>query len=431
VSTNSAADTSATPPQPMSMGAVLRIRMMRRLWFAQMISVFGDFLALFAVIGVLTFHVHATPAQVTGIQIAALLPVAILGVIAGVFVDRWPLKATMVGSDLARAALVLLLLWATELWQFYAVLAAISVVSSFFGPAQGVAIRFAVPAHGLRSANTLMQQVLFGMRIIGPALAAAIVASFGAITCYIVDSISFVGSAVLIASVAFLKPAAAPSSIGAAPSQAHPLARIWTDMQQGIGFIVHHAALLFVVLAMAAGMFVIGCFGPLIAVYVRDNLHASTQTFGLASALIGIGMFAGMNVITTWGKNLRNTTLVFSGLSGIAAGLTVLAILTHIWSTLLGNFVIGFAVAGIIVPSQTMIQQETPPALMGRVGSTFMSLIFGAQVSGLVLSGLLAGAVGVRTVFAVCALLLAIFIAVGRIWMEPKSAAKPAGVPTH
>ena len=73
--------------------------------------------------------------------------------IAGVFVDRWPLKATLVASDLTRCGLVLLLLFAHGMWSFYLILAGISVVSSFFGPAQGVAIRSVVPLEGLRSAN--------------------------------------------------------------------------------------------------------------------------------------------------------------------------------------------------------------------------------------------------------------------------------------
>jgi len=72
------------------------------------------------------------------------------------------------------------------------------------------------------------------------------------------------------------------------------------------------------------------------------------------------------------------------------------------------------------VPAQTLIQQETPPPLMGRVGSTVMSFIFGAQILGLIASSLLAGRIGVRHVFAVCAALLLILIVVGRLWMEPK-----------
>jgi MFS family permease len=407
-------------PAPLSMGDVMRIPMMRRLWYAQTISVFGDFLALFAVISILTFKLHATAQQVTGVQIAYMLPIAILGILAGVFVDRWPLKPTMVLSDSIRAVLCLLLLAAHQIWHFYAILAAISVVSSFFSPAQGVAIRSAVPLHGLRSANALIQQVMFGMRIIGPAIAAFMVAYLGAASCYVLDSVSFVASACLIASVALVRTAPKPEAHAAENTSA--IGKIWLDMKQGISFIVHHAALLFVILAMAAGMFVIGCFGPLIAIYVRDSLHASTKMFGIVSPMIGLGMLLGINGLNTFGKKLSNTLLVYSGLCGIAIGLVILTLLPHVWSTLVGNFIIGMAVAGIIVPAQTLFQQATPPELMGRVGSTFMSIVFAAQISGLVLSGILTQHIGVRQVFALCAVMLVILIAVGKLWMEPKKA---------
>jgi MFS family permease len=328
----------------------------------------------------------------------------------------------MVSSDSIRAALCLLLLAATQIWHFYAILAAISIVSSFFSPAQGVAIRSAVPLHGLRSANALMQQVMFGMRIIGPAIAAFMVAYLGASSCYILDSVSFVGSACLIASVVFLKSEKAAPKPAAAGENTSAIGKIWLDMKQGISFIFHHAALFFVILAMAAGMFVIGCFGPLIAIYVRDSLHASTKMFGIVSPMIGLGMLLGVNGLNTLGKKLSNTLLVYSGLCGIAVGLVILTLLPHIWSTLVGNFIIGIAVAAIIVPAQTLFQQATPPELLGRVGSTFMSIIFAAQISGLVLSGVLTQYMGVRRVFALCAVMLVVLIAVGKLWMEPKPA---------
>ena len=170
-------------------------------------------------------------------------------------------------------------------------------------------------------------------------------------------------------------------------------------------------------------MFVLGCFGPLIAVYVRDSVHGSTRVFGFASALIGLGMFAGINLLTVAGKRIPNNVLVYSGLGGIAGGLVIMSMLPAMWSTLLATLIIGFAVSGIVIPAQTMIQGETPPALLGRVGSTVMSVVFTAQIGGLVLSGVLANAVGVRRVFGVCAVLLAVLIAVGRLWMEPRGVA--------
>jgi MFS family permease len=417
-------------PEPMSMGAVLRVVTMRRLWYAQIVSVFGDFLALFAVITVITFQLHATPEQITGLNIAYLLPIALLGVISGVFVDRWPVKVTLVGSDFTRAGLCVLLFFVHSLWEFYAVMASISVVSSFFGPAQGVAIRSAVPMHGLRSANALMQQVMFIMRIIGGPIAITIVHIFGARVCYGVDAASFIASGSLIASLALIIPTA---KLKATPGDAKPsgVGSILTDMKMGAGFILHHAALLFVIVALAAGMFVMGCFGPLIAVYVRDTLHASSTTFAVTSAAIGIGLLVGVNVLNAFAKHIANTTQVYLGLGGIALGtallaaapyaaLTVMYVGVPIAITVFGCFLIGFACAGIIVPSQTLIQMETPGELMGRVGSTTMSAIFSAQIAGLLLSGVLAQQTSVRSVFGICTVMLAVLMVAGKLWMEPK-----------
>jgi DHA3 family macrolide efflux protein-like MFS transporter len=446
-------------PEPMSMGAVLRVVTMRRLWYAQIVSTFGDFLALFAVITIMTFTLRATPQQVTGLNISYLLPIALLGVISGVFVDRWPIKVTLVSSDFIRAALCLLLLLVHNIYGFYAVMASISVFSSFFGPAQGVAIRSAVPMHGLRSANALMQQVLFIMRIIGGPIAITLVNLFGAHSCYLIDAASFVASGSLIASLALAapkKPAGVGAEAGAAARVKEPqrnqlgaIRRILADMKQGAGFILHHAALLFVIVALAAGMFVLGCFGPLIAIYVRDTLHATTRTFAVASAMIGVGLLLGVNALNAFAKRIANTTQVYLGLGGMAVGTGVLAAAPYFAYTfrtpamqhlglkvhypslpgllaIAACFAIGFSVAGIIVPSQTLIQEETPHELMGRVGSTVMSAVFSAQILGLVLSGVLAEQTSVRSVFTICTVMLFALMVAGKLWMEPKHPAVAA-----
>src|SRR5437764_15113454 len=140
---------AAAPPVLLSFGDVLRITVMRRVFYAQVVSLFGDFLALFAVIAVVSFRLHGTAAQLTGLQIAYMLPIVFVGPIAGVFVDRWPLKPTLISSDLMRAVIALLLIPSTAVWHVYVVLAALSCVSAFFGPAQQVTIRSHVPVVGL------------------------------------------------------------------------------------------------------------------------------------------------------------------------------------------------------------------------------------------------------------------------------------------
>src|SRR6267142_6103171 len=111
--------TATGPPVPMTFRDVLRIDVLRRVWYAQVVSLFGDFLALFAVIAVVSFRMHGTATQLTGLQIAYMLPIVFVGPIAGVFVDRWPLKPTLIASDLVRACLALLLIPSTEVWHVY------------------------------------------------------------------------------------------------------------------------------------------------------------------------------------------------------------------------------------------------------------------------------------------------------------------------
>ena len=75
----------------------------RKVWLAQLVSIFGDFLALFGVIAAITFRLHGSPADVVLVTIAYAAPAALISPLAGVLVDRWPIKRVMIASDLLRA----------------------------------------------------------------------------------------------------------------------------------------------------------------------------------------------------------------------------------------------------------------------------------------------------------------------------------------
>ncbi len=408
----------STAAAPLGFKEVLRINVMRRVWYAQVVSVFGDFLALFAVISVVSFRMNGTPAQITWVQIAYLLPIALLGPVSGVFVDRWPLKATLVTSDLVRAGLAVLLMVSTSLWQVYLVLMAISGVSSVFVPAQTVTIRNHVPHEGLLSANSLMQMAFMGMRIIGPATAGALVAAFGPNICYSVDVASFLASASLISTVVIRRAILAPQAgVGAERGR---VAKLLHEMAEGGRFILGHASISFVVVAMAAGLFVVGCFGPLIAIFVRDFLHGSEATFGLVSAMVGTGWIAGMPVLKALGRRFQSATMVLMGLVGVGLSALLLGAVPYVLVTVAATFMIGMSVSAVIVPAQTLLQQETPSELIGRASSTANSIVFLGQVLGLVASGVLANLFGVRLVFALCAALSVVLAGLGRAFMHAR-----------
>src|SRR2546430_3123577 len=286
-----------------------------------------------------------------------MLPLVFMGPIAGVFVDRWPLKPTLIASDLIRAVLALLLIYSASIWNVYVVLAALSCVSAFFGPAQTVTIRTHVPAEGLISANALMQIAFMGSRIVGPAAAGMLVGQFGPNVCYSFDVLSFLVSASLIGSVIIRRPASMKAPTESSSNRIHA---IWIDMREGMSFVVHHGPILFVVMAMAAGLFTIGCFGPLIAIFVRDTLHGSARLFGFVSAMVGVGLLIGTQVIRKIAVRFTDDVLVLSGLAGIGAGVFLLGAVPHRVATLIPAVAIGLAFAAIMVPAPTLPPPQTP-----------------------------------------------------------------------
>ncbi len=390
----------------LSMKEVLVIQQFRRLWLGQMVSIFGDFVALFAVTNVITFRLHGTPDDVTGIMVAYLVPFALIGPIAGVFVDRWNPRVTMIVSDLTRGALIIALAFATNLWQIYAILFAISTVSSFFMPAQSVTVPLLVGREGLMAASSLMQQTMQFVRIFSPAAASALVGWMGEASCYYADSLTFFISAAILMTLAYHRPVVpSPRGVGA----------VVKDLGEGMKFIFTHPTYSFVILSMTAGMFAMACFGALVSVFVRDVLHGGTYLYGAIGSLIGVGSILGALLGQKAAKGRAPASMVSIGLGGVGLAILVISALRTPAATLAGSFAIGLSVSLIMVAATALLQGETPPEMRGRVSSSSMSLITLAQGVAMVFAGGWATRYGIVNLFyASAAMLLAVTI--GGVW---------------
>lgn len=389
----------------------------RTLWLAQFVSIFGDFLALFGVISLITFRLHGNAVQVTAVTIAYVLPLAVIGPIAGVFVDHWNVKRVMVASDLTRGVLILPLVFVTDVTQICIIFAIISTVSSFFAPAQSVTIRTIVPHEGLLAANAMITQAFYLVRLLSPFVAGALIAWLGEKLCFYLDTASFVFSAGMISSLAILRPRIKAEKT---------LASLSEDFLAGNRFIFTHSGLSFVFLAMGVAMFVLSSFSPLISIYIRDSLSAGPFIFGLISSMVGIGLIAGAQVLGRMHHKTTRTNVVLGGLFLLGIGAALLGAFRNIPMAAASTFIMGFAISFVLIPAQTLSQQETPPALMGRVSSTFMSLISFAQVLGLLLSGYLAERLGIRPLFLACAGALVLISGAAYLFMRQRGESPPA-----
>jgi DHA3 family macrolide efflux protein-like MFS transporter len=404
----STSQSQPTAPQ----GSIFALPEFRTIWFAQFVSIFGDFVALFAIISLITFRWHGNPLQVTAITIAYVLPLAIIGPPAGVLVDHWNVKRVMIASDLTRAALALLLVWVGSVRQIAVVLFAISVMSSAFMPAQSISIRTLVPRERLLQANAMLSQAFYLIRIASPVVAGALVAWLSERACFYIDAVSFLFSAVMISRLAIHRPPREDAD--------KTLKGLSRDFAEGNRFIFTHPGLSFVFLAMAVAMFVLSSFSPLISIFVRDQLHAGSFMFGVVSAMVGVGLIVGTMMITRISGGKPKAGVVLIGLFSLAVATAVLAGSRVAGFAALSTFLMGFSIAMVLIPAQTMSQQETSPNMVGRVSSTFMSMISIAQVLGLLLSGSLAQRLGMQRLFACCAGALVVIALAGWLWLRSR-----------
>jgi MFS transporter, DHA3 family, macrolide efflux protein len=385
----------------------LAIPAFRKLWLATLVSIFGDFLALYAIFSEMTFRMHASARAITLVTVFFLLPLAFVGPMAGVFVDRWHPRRTMVTSDFARAILCLGLVFARAPWHIYAVFLALSTFSSFFTPARSVAIPQILPLNGLMSANALIQQTVQILQMGSPLVAGALAGWAGPSSCYYLDSASFVFSGLMIATIVI------PPRPAHANREVKPILR---DLASGMRFIVGHPVIGFVILSIAAGTFAISAFGSLIAVYVRDVLHANSVLFGALGSSIGAGMLAGGFAVTPLARRMHQKAhLITAGILLCGVSIAAIAWIHNSPAALAGCVGIGVGASLLTIAATTLLQGQVPVEMRGRVSSSSMSLISISQGVALLFAGDLASRFGIAAVFYGSAALLLIIAIAGTV----------------
>jgi MFS family permease len=175
----------------------------RRLWYGQVVSQLGDWfdsIALYALLLRLTGSGQA----VGLLLVAQFLPSTIMGLWAGVLIDRLPRRLVMIVSDLGRALLVLLFLLvhdSSQIWIIYVVTVLKVMLSSFFEPARNAIIPSVTTREELVAANAIGGATWSAMLAIGAALGGLVAGTLGPSAAFIIDSISFLLSALVISSI--------------------------------------------------------------------------------------------------------------------------------------------------------------------------------------------------------------------------------------
>jgi MFS family permease len=374
-----------------------------RLWVGHTISVFGDFIfdttLVLWIAAVVARGQTWAPLAVSGIFLATTLPMLLIGPVAGVFVDRWSKRGTMLTMDVLRALLVGLLILTSGVvalpllpggrlpvfWQLgviYAVVFLLNALSQFFRPASLALTGDLVPEEMQARAVGLSQTSMSIATILGPTLAAPLFVAFGPEWALGANALSFLASYVFIRSVA-APPAARSVASGARPS-------FWKEFGLGLRYFFRSRVLVVLTFAATIVMLGGGAFNALDYFFVTGNLHASTNLYGVMSGVMGVGLIVGSVVASAFAQRIGLTRVVWLSLLAIAVVITAYARLSDFWvaAALIG--VVGIFQAALNVAVGPLVLQSAPREMIGRVSSILNPSITIAMLAGAALSGYLA-----------------------------------------
>ena len=369
--------------------ALRRNRDFISLWGAQAVSNLGDWvytMAVFASLGD-----KGTPQVFASLLLAEVAPSAVTGALGGPLIDRLPRRAVMVAADLVRAAAVLtLFLGKPSLVHLYVVAGLLGVMRGLSQPALQASLPNVVRPDELVAANSLVSGTFHSAVMIGPMIGGLLVAHVGVEPAFVVNGVSFLVSAVLVARVCL--PPLPTRDVKWRPVQ---------ELREGLSYSMRTPLVRGLMLVIGLVMIGAAIKSPTEPAFVFARLHGNAQTLGLVTGMWGVGMVLGTLLAPAAVRAWKREHLLTFGI--VVVGGCLLATSRAVSAAPVVMLYL-FAGAGNglgTVCYETLLQERTPDALRGRVLAACDAVLDFALLGGYVLTGLLNPGFGPRAMFAV------------------------------
>lgn len=406
--TTTAAQTKTSPM------AVFRRRNFTLLWIADFISTSGSALTYLAA-GILVFRLTGSAASVGLMLMATAVPSLLIGLVAGVFVDRYDRKSIMFVADLTRGGLVLLIPFLAEqniIW-LYVIVFLTSTLDKFFAPAHESILPEMAPDEELAAANSFIAISTFGSTAIGFA-ASGIIASLADIKwAFYLDALTFIASAlfILFMTVPKLK-----------VNEETNISNVVSNLKEGGRFLWDTPILRS---SFFIGIFVFISFGMwnvLLLPFAIRALGADEFVYGIQEALTSVGFVVGSFIMASLADRLREGQWYSLGIIGMGAIGIIYSQSASIPFAIALVMVSGFLNALMAIGRRLMFQRNTTREIRGRVASSYIVAGDILVIVGMGLAGL-ADVLDVRVVLLASSLIL---IAAGGISLFLPGLGQPA-----
>lgn len=392
------------------------------IWTAGLVSDTGDWLLMIA-LPLFAFSATGSALGASAVFLAELIPMLLAGTFLGVLVDRWDPRRTMIVVALIQGVALLPLLAASpdRMGIVYAVAAVQACLGAMLNPARQSMVPRLLQPDELGRGNALLAIADNLARLVGSPLGGLAFAVGGLPGVVIVDAVSFLVTALL---VAFTRPLPPVVAVGAesAPAVERRLLREWVE---GIATVVRSRELRTIAVIAVLGSIAQGVFLVLFIVYVTQDLGANDTEVGLLRGVQAIGGVLG-GLLT--GMLIRRFSprwligvgyLVFGALSLLTWNLA--PVTTAVW-VYAGLFIaMGLPAVATATGEITLVQTVTPRATLGRVIAAVTTLSGAAQGVGLLVAGLIAESVGTvrvldaqASLYLLCGVLALVFLGVAK-----------------
>jgi MFS family permease len=374
-------------------GDVIRSRSYFPLWLGQLISNFGDTLHYIALV-VLVFRLTGQGVAVAALVAAEIVPVLLLGPLAGVIIDRFSRKGVLIASDLFRALLALSLVWPQGAWQAYLVAAGLAAGGTFFNPTVQAVIPALTTEQQRLAANSVAWSTTQLVQIVAAGIAGGLIAFFGTGPAFALNAVSFVVSALLIATLPI------PRHTGQLGEETKEgLGSYLADARAGLAFAQHDYFVSRLLLVQAVASFAVGSTGALLVVLSERFLGLPPAGFAWLIGAIGVGALVGPLIPNTFASDYRDAHWLFVPYLIRGIGDVLLATFASLPVALLLMFVYGLNTSTGMVVFNSTVQGAVPDAVRGRVFTLFDVTWSIMQLLSLAAGGLVVAQLGIRPVY--------------------------------
>jgi CRP-like cAMP-binding protein/Na+/melibiose symporter-like transporter len=389
--------TAATAPAPApSMFAVFRKRDFSLLWIAQLVSTIGSSLTDLAA-GILIYRVTGSALSVGLMLMATAVPSLVVGLLAGVVVDRYDRKKIMIITNLIRAALVASIpfLISYNIAFLYLIVLIASGVKQFFDPAEQSVLPDVASEEELASANAFLSISSFGSTAVGFA-AAGLLASISLNLAFWFDALTFIFSAVCIVLVRI-----APN----AAQEATSVKAVADNLRAGIRTLINTPILRSTLIVFAPVLFAFGLWNVLLLPFAVTALGGTEFQYGLQEGLTSLAFVAGSLIMAKYIERLAPGTWIVISLAAMGVAGIFYATAQNIWFAIFYVMLSGFMQPPSSISRSLILQRNTPREFRGRVFSAFFVTRDVLFLLGMVAAGL-ADVIEIRILIVAASLLL-------------------------